>query len=314
MLKLRPYKDDDAGTILSWCRHEKEFYQWTAGTLGEYPITEKEFSCVTSMMPFVAFDESGIAGFFALRESGETADELRFCYVIVDPEKRGKAYGKEMLRLGLIFAFDVYRVRRVSLGVFENNPSAYRCYRVAGFKENDSRQAKVYHLMGEDWKSLEMVKEKPCTDIRENIAADGFFSGRFGAFDEGLKAMNGEECGRLFSACAERCAQDAVKNLYRSLADECGGDPDAFFARLHEIENLRGRVIESGRVYEMVFEECGCDLHTAAKLQCERLCECSLESVRFILKALFPGRSFRVTKLGTILEGNESCRFRIEKL
>ena len=34
--------------------------------LGNYPITEKEFNSVKSLMPFTAFDESGIVGFLLL--------------------------------------------------------------------------------------------------------------------------------------------------------------------------------------------------------------------------------------------------------
>ena len=34
MLRIRPYKPSDAETVLSWCRDEKSFYQWTAGILG----------------------------------------------------------------------------------------------------------------------------------------------------------------------------------------------------------------------------------------------------------------------------------------
>lgn len=35
MLRLRPYKDEDAQIILSWCDKEKDFYKWTAGVMGE---------------------------------------------------------------------------------------------------------------------------------------------------------------------------------------------------------------------------------------------------------------------------------------
>ncbi len=28
MIRVRPYKDTDADTILSWCKDEKSFYQW----------------------------------------------------------------------------------------------------------------------------------------------------------------------------------------------------------------------------------------------------------------------------------------------
>ena len=34
------------------------FYQWTAGVLGNYPITQNEFAFVESLMPFTVFDET----------------------------------------------------------------------------------------------------------------------------------------------------------------------------------------------------------------------------------------------------------------
>lgn len=52
MIRIRPYKASDVNTILSWCQDEKIFYQWTAGMLGNYPITENEFRGVESLMPF----------------------------------------------------------------------------------------------------------------------------------------------------------------------------------------------------------------------------------------------------------------------
>ena len=67
MLGLRPYKKEDADTILSWSKDEKGFYQWSAGILGKYPITREEFAFVDSLMAFTAFDENGIVGFFTLR-------------------------------------------------------------------------------------------------------------------------------------------------------------------------------------------------------------------------------------------------------
>ena len=51
MIRIRPYKASDADTILSWCQDEKAFYQWTAGILGNYPITQNEFCFVEALMP-----------------------------------------------------------------------------------------------------------------------------------------------------------------------------------------------------------------------------------------------------------------------
>ena len=55
MIRIKPYRASDVDTILSWCQDEKSFYQWTAGILGNYPITQKEFCFVESLMPFRAF-------------------------------------------------------------------------------------------------------------------------------------------------------------------------------------------------------------------------------------------------------------------
>ena len=48
MLRIRPYKASDADTILSWCQDEKTFYQWSAGILGNYPITQNEFCGISN--------------------------------------------------------------------------------------------------------------------------------------------------------------------------------------------------------------------------------------------------------------------------
>lgn len=159
MIRIRPYKVTDANTILSWCQDEKAFYQWTAGVLGNYPITQSEFSFGKSLMPFTAFDESGIIGFFTLRNPNESLYELRFGFVIVNPEKRGKGYGKSMLQLGLKFAFEIYGAKRASLGVFENNLSAYYCYKAVGFHDVVLDTTETYYVLGEEWKCKELVLE-----------------------------------------------------------------------------------------------------------------------------------------------------------
>ncbi|MCH5198209.1 MAG: GNAT family N-acetyltransferase [Oscillospiraceae bacterium] len=159
MIRIRPYKAMDANTILSWCQNEEEFYRWTAGVLGSYPISQNEFRFVEYLMPFTAFDETGIVGFFTLRKPNESPDELRFGFVIIDPDKRGNGYGKEMLKLGLKFAFDLYGAKRVSLGVFEKNLPAYCCYKAVGFSDVALEIDETYCILGEEWRCKELVIE-----------------------------------------------------------------------------------------------------------------------------------------------------------
>ena len=160
-LRLRPYRRDDALTIVNWCETEEAFYKWSAGILGEYPISVERLTNATSgrddndkYFPFVALDEDGVVGFFILRQPGDDRDELRFGFVIVDPNHRGEGYGKRMLQLGLKYAFEIYGAKKVSLGVFENNPGAFYCYKAIGFTENG--QVENYNILNDDWKCIDM--------------------------------------------------------------------------------------------------------------------------------------------------------------
>ena len=94
-----------------------------------------------------------------MRNPNESLDELRFGFVIIDPDKHGKGYGKEMLRLGLKFAFEIYGAERASLGVFENNLPAYYCYKAVGFEDVVPDTTETYCILGEEWKCKELRME-----------------------------------------------------------------------------------------------------------------------------------------------------------
>lgn len=160
MLRIRPYKSTDASRILSWCQDEKSFYMWSAGILGDYPASEKEIQFVENLMPFTAVIDDEIIGFFTLRYPNESIEELRLGFIIVDPDKREKGYGKEMIQQGLNHAFKVEGVKKVSLGVFENNLPAYYCYKSVGFQDVVLDKTEKYSVLGEEWKCRELVLEK----------------------------------------------------------------------------------------------------------------------------------------------------------
>ncbi len=159
MLRLRPYNTEDAEKILSWSSEEKAFYKWSAGVLGEYPITKEQLSFVNNLMAFTAIDDDEVVGFFTIRRPSSSFDELRFGFVVVDPKKRGKGYGKEMLSLGVKFAKEIFKAKKVSLGVFENNESAYYCYKAVGFNDVVLEQTEKYTVLGETWNCLELEME-----------------------------------------------------------------------------------------------------------------------------------------------------------
>lgn len=143
MMRLRPYKPSDAKNLLSWWKEvpEEIFVMWSNGKF-EYPLTMKQLEayfqtwCVDEERGWLmtALDETGNpVGHFIMRLADYEAESIRFGFIIVDPNARGKGYGKEMIRLALKYAFEVLGMKRATLGVFENNPSAKACYEAVGF-------------------------------------------------------------------------------------------------------------------------------------------------------------------------------------
>ena len=156
MLRLRPYNKNDAEIIMSWIKDKSAFYKWTAGVLGEYPISEEQFNTVSNLMAFTAIDDNDVVRFFTMRRPNEFFNELRFGFVIIDSRKRGQGYGKNMLKLGLKYAKEIFGANKVSLGVFENNESAYYCYKAIGFEDRSQDEIEKYTVMGEEWNCIEL--------------------------------------------------------------------------------------------------------------------------------------------------------------
>ena len=147
--------------------------------------------------------------------------------------------------------------------------------------------------------------------MSENNTFNEFFTGWFGTLEKGLEKLSEQECACLFSECGKTCAWYVVNYFYRKLFDECEGNLDRFFTRLHEIDQVDGKVIEPGKVYELIFKKCECPVHTEANFSSPRLCACSKESMICVFKDLVPDRDFKLEQLSTILGGADVCRHRI---
>lgn len=167
MLRLRPYKNCDAKEIVTWCKDRIAFRKWSADRFSSFPITADEMNLKyrdcngdcpepDNFYPMTAFDDSGIVGHLIMRFTDEKKTVLRFGFVITDDTKRGKGCGKEMLTLALKFAFEILRAEKVTLGVFENNPAAYHCYKAVGFQDVKLPEKEYVRIDGEDWNCLEL--------------------------------------------------------------------------------------------------------------------------------------------------------------
>ena len=165
MLRLRPYKSCDSKIIEKWIQDKEVFKRWGGERFGEFPISaqiiDEKYSlnngdCAEedNFYPWVAFDEENhVVGHFIMRYLNGDNRLLRFGWVIVDDTRRGKGYGTEMLQIGLQYAFDILGADRVTIGVFENNESAHRCYRKVGFADQEI-------VCAEPWNIIEMAVDR----------------------------------------------------------------------------------------------------------------------------------------------------------
>ncbi len=172
MLRLRPYKPCDAETIVTWIKDELTFRRWSWDRFGRFPITAEDINkkymenngdCVEpdNFYPMTAVDENGVAGHLILRFTDMEHLVLRFGFIIVDDSRRGMGYGKEMLCLALQYAFEILKVNKVTLGVFQNNQAAYHCYKSVGFQDVVEENQTADTAVDEDWKCLELELVNP---------------------------------------------------------------------------------------------------------------------------------------------------------
>ena len=77
----------------------------------------------------------------AAKEDDDTS--VRFGFIILNPEYRGKGYGKKMLLQGIEYVKNNLTASRVDLGVFANNEKAKYCYQAAGFREYQRRNCEM---------------------------------------------------------------------------------------------------------------------------------------------------------------------------
>ena len=160
MFEIRGYRSADAQKIISWITDEKTFRQWSADKYETFPPKAEEINAFYESMKtqgakaLVFCDGGKEIGHFIVRPmADESVKTARLGFIIVDSSIRGKGYGKKMLEMAISFALSEFGAQRVTLGVFENNPKAKKCYESVGFRQYGED---TYTIGTETWKCLEM--------------------------------------------------------------------------------------------------------------------------------------------------------------
>ena len=161
-MKFRDYKPEDSKIICSWVKDEKTLFQWSADRIGKFPLLGNELNenyaernISKDFFPLTAIDENDtvIGHLFVLIPNPEIKNIVRFGFVIISPEIRGAGNGKLMLELAIEYAKTNLKATKVTLGVFENNPKAQKCYESVGFVPVSKRNVIILNT---DWTCIDM--------------------------------------------------------------------------------------------------------------------------------------------------------------
>ena len=156
-MTLRQFTIDDAPIILSWIKDKTAFRKWSADIYPVYPPKLEDMVAqyaADNIFPFTAIDDDGhVVGHIILRYPDSSKTIIRFGFVIIDDRLRGKGYGKQLLQLAIQKATHEFGAKKITLGVFDNNPSAFHCYESVGFRVVGTDS---YFIDGEEWTEKEM--------------------------------------------------------------------------------------------------------------------------------------------------------------
>ena len=137
--------------------------QWCADRYERYPVTPDDMNRYHERYidgdkshALTMCDGDEILGYITLRTPADDPSERRIGFVIVDDSKRGTGLGKALVSIAVDYAVEVLGATKVSLGVFENNPSAIHCYEAAGFHRISIPEIEKYDTLGETWNCIEM--------------------------------------------------------------------------------------------------------------------------------------------------------------
>lgn len=145
MVKLEYFTEEDFQQLIDWIPNEEFCLQW-GGPAFTFPLTNEQLNDYlqhankdnADKYVFKAIDETNneVIGHISLGNVDKANESARVGKVLVgSTNSRSKGYGTQMMSAILKFAFEELNLHKVTLGVFDFNKSAIKCYKKVGFQE-----------------------------------------------------------------------------------------------------------------------------------------------------------------------------------
>ncbi|TKD71252.1 GNAT family N-acetyltransferase [Pseudalkalibacillus hwajinpoensis] len=162
MIELHDFEPRDFQQLIEWIPSPDFLLQW-GGPGFTYPLTVSQLENYVDgannddssvfVYKVIHKELNKVIGHISLGKLDKKNKSARIGKVLVGDENvRGQGIGQHMIEELLNIAFNQFNLHRVSLGVFEFNKSAIRCYENAGFKKEGL--LRDYRKNGKEYWSL----------------------------------------------------------------------------------------------------------------------------------------------------------------
>lgn len=190
MVKLEKFQQQDFKQLKDWMNSEHLMTNWS-GAMFSYPLTDESLDWYIEDINDIERSDAFVykavdsktgetVGHVSLGGISKKNRTARISRVLVgNTAKRGKGYCTGMINAILRLGFEKLKLHRISLGVYEFNTSAIRCYEKCGFvKEGVMRDVLLYDdgtywslvemsMLEDEWRKLHKRDKEPAGVIEQ---------------------------------------------------------------------------------------------------------------------------------------------------
>jgi RimJ/RimL family protein N-acetyltransferase len=166
MIQLHYFTAADFDQLIQWIDTESLLINWS-GSLFSFPLTHSSMEWyirntndleTADALIYKAVDSSTgeTIGHISLGGISRKNKSARISRVLIgNSANKGKGYCKQMINEILKIGFDQMQLHRISLGVYDYNTAALKCYQSAGFSIEGTMREVLLHE-GKWWSLIEM--------------------------------------------------------------------------------------------------------------------------------------------------------------
>lgn len=165
MIRLAYFEKSDFAQLKQWINNEDLLINW-AGNLFKFPLSDESLEWYlknTNNLPdaealiykAIDTDTNNIIGHISLGNISKKNRSARISRVFTGDCERGKGVCQGMIKATIKIGFEELGLHRISLGVYDINTAAIKCYQKCGFTiEGKSRDVLVHN--DRFWSIIEM--------------------------------------------------------------------------------------------------------------------------------------------------------------